>query len=252
MSYKEKIDAAIQSGKKLTLRSYLLRERGEEILRYMVTAAMTHVGFEDLAGPIHAAARELVQNASKASLKRILFRELELDPANPQDYEKGIQEFRKYLVESKISHYRERIAGKGLFFTASLEWNEAALLITVKNFNALLEVEDRRIREKFTFARTLDNLYDFYIQHGDVTEGAGMGIAMVEILLEEAGVDRHNFTIYSDIEEDATIARIIFPLSKSYLSPRERFERELEKGEYSREELRELVRRGEISLPVME
>ncbi len=248
MGFKDTIEEALRDFRPVTLRSFLLRERGEAKLHYILYEILKRYGNTELMGPVHAATRELVQNASKASLKRILFDEQGLHPRSEEDYQKGMTNFRKYLVESQLNLYRARIVDSGLFFAITFKFSERALNVMVRNLFTLFPAEEIRIRDKFVRAKTLDNLYDFYMQHGDVTEGAGMGIAMVEILLSQAGIDRHNFTIFTDHHRGQTVARIVLPFQDDFVVPRKQFENEMERSGDSAEVLREKVRRGEFKL----
>jgi len=199
---------------------------------------------------VYAAIRELVQNSSKANLKRILFNEMNLNPLDEIDYSKGMEVFRRSIVESKISSYRKRIRDNDLFFTVSMECRPEVFIASVKNRFPLFPAEEIRIRDKFSHAKNIDNLYDFYMNYGDIAEGAGMGIAMVEILLGQAGIDRHNFTIFTDPVKNETVARVIVPFSPEYISPRQRFEIEREKRGLDHDAMRTLVRCGQVALPL--
>lgn len=242
------IDRALENGKPIWIRAHLLRDAGENALQEIVTRLFDFYGQPVMASPVHAAIRELVQNASKASLKRIVFEDLGLDPLNAADYEKGILLFRKYLVESQLSRYRKSFARRGLDFTIRFEHRPYVVLATVENRAELLPHEEARVRDKFRLAQELDNLFDFYIKFGDNTEGAGMGIAMVEILLQEAGIERHNFTIACVPDSGTTTARILVPLSADYVAPRVRFAKMLAEGGQSADALRTLVRSGKVDL----
>ncbi len=248
MRISQAIAGALNRGKRIWIRSHTLRDGGEIALEQAVLQTLAHYGRGELAGAVHAAVRELVQNASKAALKRVVFEDLGLDPYDPTDYERGIAVFRKYLVESQMARYRRLFARKGLTFEIHICHEPRRAVFSVINRAVLLEHEERRIREKFVLAGELDNLFDFYIKFGDNTEGAGMGIAMVEILLQEAGIERHNFTIFSQPQQGTTTARIVVPLAGDYVSPRERFRRELARSGLTPEQLRQRVRSGEFVL----
>lgn len=64
------------------------------------------------------------------------------------------------------------------------------------------------------------------MKFGDSTEGAGLGITMVEILVAQSGFDRHLFTIYSKKGVSQTVAKVEIPLKKDYIPRRVRFARE--------------------------
>jgi hypothetical protein len=237
---------SLRSGQEILLRSYLLRDQGEQKLEAIIYGILKHYQRIQLAGPAHAAIREIVQNASKANLKRILFEERKLDASNPTDYETGMRIFKDYLVKTQLARYRPVLRERNLYFHVSILHTARALAVSVVNYFPLLSREEERIREKFKQSRTLDNLYDFFMKFGDNTEGAGMGIAMVEILLEQAGVDRHNFTLYSTTGK--TIARLILPLDESFVSPRQQFLNIQREEGLSAEQLRHLIRSGKIAL----
>ena len=76
----QRIKEAVQSGKKIVLITFHLKEKGERDLEGAIHEVLNFYGKEDLVGPVHAAIRELVQNAAKANLKRIVFKDLGLDP----------------------------------------------------------------------------------------------------------------------------------------------------------------------------
>lgn len=243
--YPESLKEALKAGREIQLRSYVLRDQGEQKLERIIQAIMGHYGQADAAGPIHAAIREIVQNASKANLKRILFSERGLDLGQPEDYERGMSVFKEHLVKSELARYRPRLEALGMQFEVSFLHSAQVLIVSVVNHFPLTLAEEQRIREKFQQSRSLDNLYDFFIQYGDATEGAGMGIAMVEILMEQAGLDRHNFVLYST--GGKTIARLVLPFDPAYRTPRQQFADLLREG-YTPDELRHQVRLGHIEL----
>ena len=103
--------------------------------------------------------------------------------------------------------------------------------IKVKNNFPLLPIEESRIRDKFQKATSFSSLIDFFMEYGDSTEGAGMGITMVGILLDQSGINKHSFSLYSSEKYNETVAKIEIPLHDGYISKREMFQRELrEKG----------------------
>ena len=76
------------------------------------------------------------------------------------------------------------------------------------------------------------------IEFGDDTEGAGMGLTMVGILLDKSGIDKHAFSLYSSSKYRETIAKLEIPLSGSYISKRRVFDLECERTGKSPDQLR--------------
>ncbi|MEM7183060.1 MAG: hypothetical protein AAF518_19275, partial [Spirochaetota bacterium] len=58
---------------------------------------------------------------------------------------------------------------------------------------------------------------DFYMSHADNTEGTGMGITLIVILLSQSGYNRDLFTIQSSRQSENTIAQLVLPLDKDKL-----------------------------------
>ena len=77
------------------------------------------------------------------------------------------------------------------------------------------------------------------MEYGDDTEGAGLGLAMVGILLDESGIDKHSFTLYSN-QYNETAARLEIPLTENHVSRRVLFDQEREKSGMTAEEFRKV------------
>ncbi|MCB1165501.1 MAG: hypothetical protein KDK37_16455 [Leptospiraceae bacterium] len=248
----ERIRDAVLSGKRIVLITFHLKEKGERDLEGAVHEILGRNGREDLAGPVHAAIRELVQNAAKANLKRIVFQDLGLDPANPEQYERGMQYFRDSLVESRIAEYQDRLRAENIYTRIVIQPHPNALLFSVENRFPLYPSEEARIREKFATSASIDNLYDYYMEFSDHIEGAGMGIAMIEILLRQVGLDSRAFTIHYDPVTSHTIGRFVIPLNDEFKTNRQRFDDLAKEKELPPEELRNSIQKGSLSLPVVE
>ncbi|MEM7183229.1 MAG: hypothetical protein AAF518_20120, partial [Spirochaetota bacterium] len=162
----------------------------------------------------------------------------DLDIRNPEHYEKGIQYFKENLTEDKIINYKDEFKKYDLPVLATFYYSQDVLNIKVKNSFPLLEVEEKRIRDKFRKATSFSNLIDFFMEYGDSTEGAGMGLTMVGILLDESGIDKHNFSLYSSDKYKETIAKLEIPLSDNYITKRQMFQKQLDSQSISAEELR--------------
>jgi predicted ATPase len=251
MSFRERVEQALASDASLTLRSNALRDSGEEKLEYIVERLFERLERPEIAGPIYSSVRELVQNANKANIKRVLFEDLQVNPDDTGDYQEAMTVFRRQLIRTKIGGFVERLHRRQLFVDVNFRYSRDAVAISVRNAAPLYSAEEARIRAKFRSANSFDNLYDFYLDYGDQVEGAGMGIAMVLILLAQMGLDSRLFTIFADHKRGLTVSRLIAPLRADYRSPRRRFAEELAESGLSAEELRARVRTGEFKLPLV-
>lgn len=232
------IQEAVSSGRTISMKTYLLSDYGENVLKVIVRNILTKYNRMDLMEISYSSAKELVINATKANLKRALFKMLNLDITNPEHYDKGISQFKSHLSEEKLNEYKELFKKYELPVMATFYYSEDVLNIKVKNSFPLLPVEEERIRDKFDKATSFSSLIDFFMEYGDSTEGAGMGLTMVGILLDESKIDKHSFSLYSSNKYKETIAKIEIPLHDSYIPKRKKFEMELKEKNISPEELR--------------
>jgi hypothetical protein len=235
---KEIISKAVEEKKIITMKTYLLSDYGEMILKIICSTILEKFNRIDHMEICYSAAKELVINATKANVKRALFAKEGLNIEDPADYEKGIVKFKDHLTEDKIQQFKDIFIKFNLPVMATFYYSADVLNIKVKNNFPLLEFEELRIRDKFRKSTSFSSLIDFFMEYGDSTEGAGMGLTMVGILLDQSGISKHSFSLYSSKKYNETAAKIEIPLSDSYVPKREMFEREMKEKGISADELR--------------
>lgn len=237
---REIVKKAVSQNKIISVKTYLLSDYGEFLLKLICEFILTRFDRMDLMEICYSSAKELVINATKANVKRVLFKQRGLDISNAEDYEKGIEEFKANLREEKIVQFKNDFIKYDFPVTATFYYSKDVMNIKVKNNFPLLSKEEERIRDKFKKATSFASLIDFFMEHGDSTEGAGMGITMVGILLDQSGISKHSFSLYSSDKYNETVAKIEIPLNPSYISKREMFDLELKKKGVAPEELRKV------------
>ena len=206
---KEIVQDAVNQNNILSMKTYLLSDYGENILKIIASTILEKFNRIDLMEISYSSAKELVINATKANLKRVMYKELGLDITNPDDYNKGLDQFKDNLTEDKISTYKHFFKKYDLPVTAT-----------------------------FYYTKDVLNIKVFFMEYGDSTEGAGMGITMVGILLDQSGISKHSFSLYSSDKYQETVAKIEIPLHDDYISKREMFQRELKEKGITAEEFR--------------
>lgn len=232
------LPASIQKRKVLSLVTYCMSDYGEDVLKLLAGGILKSYNRMDLYDIVYTAAKELVINATKANLKRALFRKLALNLDDQSQYEAGMNYFRSQLTEEKLKSYRQTFKDMNLPVVCTFYYSPDVVHIKVKNNFPLHHAEEKRIRDKFRSATSFTSLLDFFMEHGDDTEGAGLGLTMVGILLDQSGVDRHAFTLYSSEKYGETVARLEIPLSDDYISKRKVFELELKDKRLTADSLR--------------
>ena len=236
--FRNTVQSGVSKGKPITFTTYVLGDSGEAKVKFIIQTILDKFDRSDLMELIYTACKELVVNSTKAAIKRILFKELNIDSDDVEEYEKGMLSFKVNLSDKKFPYYKEKMKSGNLSVQIKFFYNKDRLIVNVINNFPLLKKEENRIREKFVMAKSFDNLFEFYTQHGDNTEGAGMGITLVEILIAQCGLDRHLFTIFTSLKKNETIARIEIPLSTKYKPRRSIFDEILSNNHIPKEKLR--------------
>jgi len=208
------VDQAVRDGKKISMITHVLGDIGEAKLKYILSSILGKVERMDLMELLYTSAKELIVNSTKAAIKRIIFEDMKFDIRNLGDYEEGMKLFKTNLNERKFPSYKKKMKEFGYNVKISCSYKDDCLDLEIRNNFPLIPVEAERIKEKFLHAKKYDNLFEFFMEHGDNTEGAGMGITMVEILLSQSGFDRRLFSIYSSEKKNETIAKVEVPLTQ--------------------------------------
>lgn len=219
---KSAIDHAIANEHLVRIRAYAVISATESGLSYIVEQILARYGRQDMLGPVYTSVKELSLNGAKANFKRILFEDEKLDGEDEEQYEKGMDLFKQYLNENWVLEYGKKSRERKLHVDIFFDFNRDRLILEVMNNRPISPKEDKRIREKFHTAMRYDDIAQFYMEGGDSSEGAGMGIVLVTMMLKAQEIDPHLFTIRSDYREK-TLARVEFPLSPDYQPNRQRF-----------------------------
>jgi hypothetical protein len=219
---KAAIDAAIANEHLVRIRAYAVISATEAGLGYIVEQILKKYGRDDMIGPVYTSVKELSLNGAKANFKRILFEDEKIDGEDETEYDRGMDLFKQQLNEQWVLEYGKKSKERKLYVDIFFDFNRDRLIVEVLNNRPISQKEDKRIREKFHTAMRYDDIAQFYMEGGDSSEGAGMGIVLVTMMLKAQDIDPHLFTIRSDYREK-TLARVEFPLSADHQPNRQRF-----------------------------
>lgn len=159
--------------------------------------------------------REVMANAQKANAKRLYFAINGLKIANPDDYKKGMERFKVDFMYDP-DRLRDLLMKSDFTVTIDFGITEDEISIDVTNNAALLPHEKERIRHRMEKAKIYNNLMDAYEDINDESEGAGLGIAFVMVILKNIGIDLSLFRI--DSGDHSTTVSLKIP---HMLKPRE-------------------------------
>ena len=210
----QKIRKAIQSGIPLSITTFTLPHEIEMYVEQVIAEFFKQLNQERIKDYVVYCIQELTVNAKKANTKRVYFTERGLDITNPDDYKTGMLDFKEQTLNN-IDHYLERQKDLGFYIKLILQVKANIIYIEVRNNVAITKMELIRIHDKISRARQYNSLEDALAQVLDDSEGAGLGILIMILMLKKIGLDEDCFDITGTEKE--TIARLALPLEKTRL-----------------------------------
>lgn len=150
---------------------------------------------------------ELLDNASKANAKRIFFQENKLDINNKEDYENGMKTFRKTITDD-THHYMAGLKEGYLQVYLRLSANDF-ITLKVLNNTKITNEEKLRIQQKIENTKNYNTLEDAF-KDIDQTEGSGLGIVSIILILKRLGLDTSHLNF--NTTDNETVATIKIPI----------------------------------------
>jgi putative nucleotidyltransferase with HDIG domain len=156
--------------------------------------------------------QELAVNAKKANTKRVYFEERGLDLGKPEEYKLGMSAFKETTLNN-IAHYLQLQKEKGYYIKIIFQIKQNVINIEIRNNVAITRTELIRIHDKMARSRQYGSLEDAFSQVLDSSEGAGLGLVIMALMLKKMGLNEDCFSITPVGKE--TIARITIPLDQT-------------------------------------
>lgn len=206
-----KIRTAIQAGIPLIITSYTLPHEMEEYMSSVLTCFIEELGQGQMRDCLTYCLRELVNNAKKANTKRVYFEDKELNINDKNDYDLGMKTFKTDTLNN-IKYYLKQQQKKGLYIKVLFQTRNNKIKIEVKNKAELTVFEYKRIHDKIARGLKYESVEEGISEVLDNTEGAGLGIVIMVLILRRVGLTDENFQVLS--ENGETITRMILPFSK--------------------------------------
>lgn len=218
--YVESLKKIIDSGKTFNIKFFIIDDDIEQKIETAISLLFEKFERPELPGVVYTCIKELMINGTKANLKRILFENNRLDIDDDDEYLKGMLDFRNALNENSYRTYLPDLRKRDYWVNVRFEYTPDGMRINVVNNAHISPLEDKRLREKLKKAMQYDNIAEFYMDQGDEIEGAGMGIALIVMLLKGIEIDPSLFRI-GNTPDNSTFARIELPLTEDFVSVRE-------------------------------
>ena len=215
----EKVDQAIRKEVPLVMTTYTLPRKVEQYIEQVIATFLDYAKQGCLKDIIIYCIQELAVNAKKANTKRVYFIEQGLDLNNVNDYKRGMSSFKDDTLNN-INYYLDLQRQHGLYIKLVLQVKDNIIAIEVRNNATINDAEHDRIQKQLVNARKFEDMEEAIIQTMDESnedmvklvddsEGAGLGLVMLVIMLKKLGLGANAFDILRDGNE--TIARIVIP-----------------------------------------
>ena len=204
---KSKIDEAVKKQEVIEFESYCVTHDFQmtvaQVLKFFLSACKK----ESFLSYLAYSSNELLGNADKANIKRCFCNECNLDINNPLDYEAAMIDF-KSEISSNLAHYRKLQEEEHLYIRYVLSYDNKNITVKIINKATLTEAEKERIQSKFERAKQYDSIEDAYMTI-DQSEGSGLGIIIIVLMLKQIGLGPEYFKIESKNGE--TISSVQIP-----------------------------------------
>ena len=204
-----KILKAVESQKVLVLKTRTFDLGVQEYLENFLSDFLEVAGLENFKDQLLFCLKELGVNAKKANTKRLFFQEEGLELKNEKDYVRGMSRFKARTLGDQ-KHYLELLRKSNFWVKFEFQIHQNNCTLAVKNNSELLEWERRIILDKLAKAQLYGSLEDAFVEVLDETEGAGLGLVVMMLMLKNLGFRGDFFSLYT--LDKTTVARIILPM----------------------------------------
>ncbi len=206
-----KVVHAARNSIPLTIKSFTLPHDTEIYLEKVLGVFLQEMGQEKLLDPLAYCLRELAVNAKKANTKRVYFKEKSLDLYDDAQYRLGMESFKKETLDN-IDYWLKLQKEANLYVKVIFQKKDRDLHIYVCNNVEILQKELIRVYDRIARSRAFTSLEEALSTVLDDSEGAGLGIVILVLMLKKLGLDEDSFDI--DTENGETVARITVPTAQ--------------------------------------
>ncbi len=198
----------------LTFKTYTMPHETEIYLDKVLENFLVELGQEKLKEPLSYCLRELAVNAKKANTKRVYFLEKGLDLNNAGEYENGMKNFKIETLDN-IQYYLQKQKELGFYIKVIFQTKGKTLTITVRNNAEITKKEQFRVFDRLARSRAFSSLEEAFATVLDSSEGAGLGIVILVLMMKKIGLTEDCFAI--DAEDGETVASLTVPFSDVHL-----------------------------------
>ena len=205
-----KIKKAAHSAIPLTITTYTLPHEIEVYMEEVLEVFLGELGQAKLKDYLVYCLRELAVNAKKANTKRVYFETRGLDLRVSTDYDEGMKTFKNDTMEN-LSYYLQKQKEKQFYVKIIFQARGSNVVLEVRNNAEITKTEYIRIQDKLARSRKYTTLEEAMSQVLDASEGAGLGLVILVLMLKKMNLEEECFDIR--VESGETVARITIPVN---------------------------------------
>lgn len=205
-----KIKKAVEAEIPLSITTYTLPHEMELYQAEVLNAFLKELKQESLSEYLVYCLNELTTNAKKANTKRVYFKQKNLNINNVDDYEVGMQTFKSETLNN-INYYLKLQQEQKLYIKIIFQHINNCIKIEIRNNSPITFFEYKRVHDKLARSQRYAAIDEAFSEVLDDTEGAGLGIVIMMLMLKKIGLN--NDMIHFFCENEETIARICLPLN---------------------------------------
>ncbi len=191
---RDKIYTALTKSIPITITTHKVSRDTELRIEAILELILTEFGLLDVHDKISYCLKEIVTNAKKANTKRVYFEMNGLNMSSPDDYVKGMKTFKEDTL-TNIDYYLNLQEEAGLYVKISFHAQGNALILTVRNNSEISQKELSRVYDRMARARTYHSMEEAFSEILDDSEGAGLGIVIMVLMLRKIGLTEEAFEI---------------------------------------------------------
>lgn len=196
------------TGQELTFRYPGLMDERINFVSGFLQRLLSQSGLSYQAELVLTILKEIVTNCCKAHAKRIYFRTRGISILDPDGYQQGMSGFHQNVLSRWSDFVKENQASE-YFIEIRYAVLPEHVRIRVVNNAEILPGEWDRIRRRLDTAAAFKDMFEAFRAFEDSTEGAGLGLVFISLLLRNAEIAHSNFKITS--AEGQTIHTLIIP-----------------------------------------
>lgn len=210
-AHRKKIHIALTKSIPVTITTHKVTRDTELRIEAILELILKEFGLSEVNDKISYCLKEIITNAKKANTKRVFFESKNLNMENPDHYKMGMQDFKEETL-SNIDYYLDLQEQSGLYVKITFLAQGNSLVISVRNNCEIKPKELARVYDRMAKARTFHSMEEAFAEILDDSEGAGLGIVIMVLMLKKIGLSEESFEISAN--KGITTAALTLPMAE--------------------------------------